>query len=177
MSPSHQPTSTNPAYLKNEFAQRFVRALNNLNHANSAARDHNQMHRRTSLVKIAAYTAMASVVGSRRAWSRAVLWRIRKRSRNRGLLLIRNRKRVDHKITSCHHHAKVMSLKRRNPNPKRQGFNPFRDSSQELKLRKLVPGSGTMDSWCLMGETADYIKCLAAQVDVMKTLVDLYATT
>ncbi|KAI7738407.1 hypothetical protein M8C21_021537 [Ambrosia artemisiifolia] len=164
MSSSPQTTSTNSAYLTNQFAHRFVRALNNLNHTKTSSHGHNQISRRTSRVKIAAYTAMASVVGSRRAWSRAVLWKIRKRSRIRSLLLRMNRKRVDHKIFNCHHHSKVMSLKRRNPNPKRQYyFNPFRNSSQESKLRKLVPGAQTMDSWCLMGETADYIKCLAAQ--------------
>ncbi|KAI3829875.1 hypothetical protein L1987_04006 [Smallanthus sonchifolius] len=88
MSLSQQPTSTNPAYLRNQFAHRFVRALKTLNHTKTAeAHDHNQMYRRSTRVKIAAYTAMASVVGSRRAWSRAVLWKIRKRSRNQGLLL------------------------------------------------------------------------------------------
>nr|GEX40709.1 transcription factor IBH1-like [Tanacetum cinerariifolium] len=111
------------------------------------------MFRRSRRVKIAAYTAMASVVGSRRAWSRALLWKIRNRSRNRGLLL-RIKKRVDH--------AKV-SFKRRNPRPKRQDFDPFKYSSQELKLRKMVPGAETMDSCSLMSETADYIKCLVAQ--------------
>ncbi|XP_076886078.1 transcription factor IBH1-like [Bidens hawaiensis] len=170
--------STNHANLKNQFAHRFVRALNNLNHKKPRAyrdQDHNQNQRysRTNLVKIAAYTTMASVVGSRRAWSRAILRRIRNRSRNQGLLL-KNRKRVYHKITKCHHYAKIL----RNPKyPKRQDFNPFRNSTQESKLRKLVPGARTMDSWCLMSETADYIKCLVAQVEVMKTLVDLYATT
>lgn len=86
------------------------------------------------------------------------------------------RKRVDHKTTNYDHHAKVL-VRRRNPNPKREDVDPFRYSGQELKLRKLVPGSETMDSCCLMDETADYIKCLAAQVEVMKTLVDLYTTT
>lgn len=173
MSPSQQPKSTNPANLKNRFAHRFVRALNNLNHTKTSSHDHNNhIYTRSNHVKIAAYASMASVVGSRRAWSRAILLKIRNRSRN---------KRFYHKvINNCHHHAK-MCLKRRkkvNTNPKRlDDFNPFRNPGQESKLRKLVPGSETMDSWCLMGETADYIKCLVAQVEVMKTLVDLYATT
>ncbi|KAL8215112.1 hypothetical protein R6Q57_004561 [Mikania cordata] len=177
MSGSKHPTSINPTYLKNQFAHRFVRALNNLKHTTTQTHDHNQIYKRSSRIKIAAYTAMASVVGSRRTWSRAVLWKIRNRSRNRSRnqgLLLRKRKRVDGKIISCHHHAKIMSLKRRNL--KRDDFNPFRNSCQESKLRKLVPGAETMDSWCLIGETADYIKCLAAQVEVMKTLVDLYTT-
>ncbi|GKA57427.1 hypothetical protein Tco_1580460 [Tanacetum coccineum] len=144
---------------------RFVRALNNLNSTKRSPHDGQEnMFRRSRRVKIAAYTAMASVVGSRRAWSRALLWKIRNRSRNRGLLL-RITKRVDH--------AKV-SFKRRNPRPKRQDFDPFKYSSQELKLRKMVPGAETMDSCSLMCETADYIKCLVAQVEIMKSLVDLY---
>lgn len=159
--------SINPTHFKNQFAIRFVRALNNINATKSSPHnDHKNMFLRSRRVKIAAYTAMASVVGSKRAWSRALLWKIRNRSRNRGLLL-RNKKRADH--------AKVSS-KRRNPNPKRQDVNAFRYSGQELKLRKIVPGSETMDSCSLMTETADYIKCLVAQVEVMKSLVDLYYT-
>ncbi|KAI3667887.1 hypothetical protein L6452_42957 [Arctium lappa] len=179
MSPSQQPSSPNPTHLKIRFARRFLRALNNLNITKTSPDDdddgENRVYRRSRRVKIAAYTAMASVVGSRRAWSRAVLWKVRNRSRNRSLLSVRpRRKRVDCKITNNDHdHAKVF-VRRRNPNPKR---DPFRDSGQVLKLRKLVPGAETMDSWCLMDETADYIKCLAAQVEVMKTLVDLYTTT
>ncbi|KAK1428523.1 hypothetical protein QVD17_17358 [Tagetes erecta] len=165
MSPSQQQNSTNPSNLKNQFAHRFVRALNNLNHTKpSSPHDHNHIYKRCNHVKVAAYTAMASVVGSRRAWSRSVLLKIRKRSRNR-------KRRVDH--------AKVCLKKKSLYNTKirSEDFNPFTNPSQESKLRKLVPGSETMDSWCLMGETADYIKCLVAQVEVMKTLVDLYATS
>ncbi|KAK9057470.1 hypothetical protein SSX86_022305 [Deinandra increscens subsp. villosa] len=164
MSPSQQPTSlNNPAYLKNQFAHRFIRALNNLHHTKTPPHHNYKMYNRSTRVKIAANTAMASVVGSRRAWSRAVLWKIRK---------LRSRKRVN-----CHHQEKV-SLKRRNPKPKTEDFNnPFGDSSQESKLRELVPGGETLDAVCLMGETANYIKCLVAQVEVMKTLVDLYNPT
>ncbi|CAI9288290.1 unnamed protein product [Lactuca saligna] len=179
MSSSQQPTSVNPIYLKNQFARRFVRALNNLKNQKGSAHD-NQMHRISGRVKIAAYTAMASVVGSRRAWSRAVLSKIKNRPRNLELLRS-NRKRAEHRIMTNlphRHHAKV-SIKRRNPNPIRDevSFNPFKCSGQESKLRKLVPGAGSMDSWCLVDETADYIKCLAAQVQVMQTLVDLYTAT
>ncbi|KVI03785.1 transcription factor IBH1-like [Cynara cardunculus var. scolymus] len=179
MSPSQQPSSHNPTCLiKNRFAHRFVRALNNLNIKNRSPHDENQIYRRSHRVKIAAYAAMASVVGSKRAWSRAVLWKVRNRSRNQGLLVSSRRKRVDCKSkTSNDHHAKVSVVRRRNPNPKREDLDPFRYSGQELKLRKLVPGAATMDSCCLMDETADYIKCLAAQVEVMKTLVDFYTTT
>lgn len=163
-------TYINSSHLKNQFAHRFVQALNNLNNKQTSPQE-NHMNSRSRRVKIASYTAMASVVGTRRAWSRAVLWKIRNRTRVK-FFILRKRKRV----TKCHHHAKVY-VKRRNPNPKREDFDRFSYSSQESRLRKLVPGSETMDSWCLIGETADYIKCLAAQVEVMKTLVDFYTTT
>ncbi|KAL4587901.1 hypothetical protein LXL04_000777 [Taraxacum kok-saghyz] len=172
-SASQQPTSINPIHLKNQFALRFVRALNTIKNQKGSAHD-TQMHCRSRRVKIAAYTAMASVVGSRRSWSRAVLWKIRNRSRNQDLL--RN------KIMTNHHrrrrHAKLC-MKRRNRNSIREDvyLNPFRYSVQESKLRKMVPGGRNMDSWCLGDEIADYIKCLAAQVEVMQTLVDLYTVT
>ncbi|KAI3787941.1 hypothetical protein L2E82_00464 [Cichorium intybus] len=178
MSPSQQPTEKNPTNLKNQFARRFVRALNSLHNPKKSAHD-NQMHRRSRRIKIAAYNAMASVVGSRRTWSRAVLWKIRNRSRTQGLFR-NNRKRVDHQIVTNYHHRHhvKLSIKRRNPNPKREVyFDPSRYSGQEAKLRKLVPGAENMDSWCLVDEATDYINCLAAQVEVMKTLVDLYTAT
>ncbi|XP_071691801.1 transcription factor IBH1-like [Rutidosis leptorrhynchoides] len=164
--------SPNPTHLKNEFAHRFIRSLNNINSIKRSS-NANKISLRSRRVAIAAYTTMASIVGSKRAWSCAVLRKIRNRSRNKGLL-VRKKIKLDHKFgINFHHHAKV-HLKKRNRIPKREDFDIFKNSGQELKLRKLVPGGETMNSWCLMGETADYIKCLAAQVEVMKTLVNLY---
>ncbi|KAL7582597.1 transcription factor IBH1 [Lactuca sativa] len=136
-----QPTSKNRTSLKIHLAYRFLLALNTLNQKRSAF-DHTQNHKRSNRVKIAAYASMASVVGPRRAWSRAILWKIRNRC-----VLTRNKKRVHHITTSL-----------------------------QVKLRKLVPGAETMDPCGLLDETADYIKHLATQVEVMKTLVDLYST-
>lgn len=46
--------------------------------------------------------------------------------------------------------------------------------SQDMEqLRGLVPGGEDMETCCLLEETADYIKCLAKQVQVMKSIADL----
>ncbi|KAK1412683.1 hypothetical protein QVD17_34125 [Tagetes erecta] len=159
---SPQPSSTNPNSLKIQLAYQFLHNLNNLNSKRSnLATTH--IRQRSNRVKIAAYASMAYVVGSRRAWSRAILRTIRNRR-----MLARN-KRVDHKITH-----RPRSAKRRNP--KRDYVDPNGNSGQEVKLRKLVPGVEKMDACGLLDETADYIKYLKTQVEVMKNLVDLYST-
>ncbi|KAI3760302.1 hypothetical protein L1987_50695 [Smallanthus sonchifolius] len=169
MSPPQQPSSTNPNSLKIRLTHRFLHNLNNLNKKRSNL-DNTQIHQRYNRVKLAAYASMAHVVGSRRAWSRAILWKIRNRK------VSTRHKRVDHKPTN-HHHAR--SIKRRttnHSNPKREYVDPNGNSGQEVKLRKLVPGVETMDACGLLDETADYIKCLATQVEVMRNLVDLFST-
>nr|XP_043637109.1 transcription factor IBH1 [Erigeron canadensis] len=168
------PTNPTNTHLKIQLAYQFLHNLNNLNTKRSNF-DNTQLkiNKRSHRVKIAAYASMASVVGTRRAWSRTILWRIRTRG-----TLTRNKKRVDHKTSRVRVHNRVH--KRRNPNclnPKREYVvDPFGNSGQEVKLRKLVPGSEKMDACCLLDETADYIKCLATQVEVMRTLVDFYST-
>ncbi|KAL8232953.1 hypothetical protein R6Q57_002731 [Mikania cordata] len=152
------PSFINPNSLKIRLAYRFLHNLNNLN----AKRSHfsnTQIHHRSRRVKIATYASMASVVGRRRSWSRAILSQIR------------NKKRVDLKTSHRRHHHRhhlLAGIKRRrsvnDTNPKRIYVDPFSNSGQELKLRKLVPGAETMDACGLLDETADYIKCLATQV-------------
>ncbi|CAH1433761.1 unnamed protein product [Lactuca virosa] len=152
--------------LKIHLAYRFHIALSTLNVKRSTF-DHTQNHKRSHRVKIAAYASMTSVVGPRRAWSRAILWKIR----NRGVLR-RNKKRVHHITTSLRlhrHHARP--TRRRNPN--REHVNPFGNSGLEVKLGKLVPVAETMDPYSLLDEIADYIKHLATEVEVMKTLVEI----
>ncbi|KAK1436974.1 hypothetical protein QVD17_02758 [Tagetes erecta] len=176
MSPNEQPTSINPNAnanaLKIRLAYRFLHNLNNLNTKRSNL-DNTRINRRSHRVKIAAYASMASVVGSRRAWSRSILWKIKKQG-----VLSRNKKRVDRVTSTLHRHHHVhLGSKRRSRNPKREYYvDPFGNSGQEVKLRKLVPGVEMMNACALLDETADYIKCLATQVEVMKTLVDLYST-
>lgn len=47
---------------------------------------------------------------------------------------------------------------------------------QEEQLRKLVPGGEVMDTYNLLDETAHYIKCLSAQVMVMRSIVNYCST-
>lgn len=100
-------------------------------------------------VKLAAYASMASAVGSKRAWSRALLLKIR----NRGLTRALVKKRVDEE----------------NPGEE-TGFGYTNE------LRKLVPGGEVMDFYNLLDETADYIKCLSSQVQVMRNILDLFSS-
>ncbi|KAL8261964.1 hypothetical protein R6Q59_026013 [Mikania micrantha] len=164
MSPPQQPTTINPNSLKIRLAYRFLHSLNNLNSKRSNL-DDNQIHQQTShRIKISAYSSMAYVTGSRRAWSRAIL----KKIRNREVL----RPRINHRL-----HARFTRKRNSNyPNPKREYLDPFGNSGQEVKLRKLVPGAETLDACDLLDETADYVKSLATLVEVMKNLVDLYST-
>ncbi|MCD9646409.1 hypothetical protein HAX54_036218 [Datura stramonium] len=64
-----------PSSIKTRFAYRFLRALRKLNQQKKP-NSRKQYHR----VKLAAYASMASAVGSKRAWSRALLWKIRNRN-------------------------------------------------------------------------------------------------
>ncbi|KAL9140753.1 hypothetical protein ABFS82_14G058100 [Erythranthe guttata] len=47
---------------------------------------------------------------------------------------------------------------------------------RKLVLRELVPGGKSMDICRLLNETGDYIKCLRAQVQVMREIVDNYSS-
>ncbi|KAL7124583.1 hypothetical protein ABFS83_14G058500 [Erythranthe nasuta] len=47
---------------------------------------------------------------------------------------------------------------------------------RKLVLRELVPGGESMDICRLLNETGDYIKCLRAQVQVMRKIVDNYSS-
>ncbi|KAL4558514.1 hypothetical protein LXL04_036715 [Taraxacum kok-saghyz] len=122
-----------------------------------------RLNNQISFLKTAAYASMASVVGPKRAWSRAILWKIR----NRGVLA-RNKKRI-HRISTPIRVHRHHPRRRRNPN-RVVHVDPFVNSGLEVKLRKLVPGAETMDPCGLLDENADYIKYLATQVEVMRNL-------
>ncbi|KAL7081801.1 hypothetical protein ACP275_14G061300 [Erythranthe tilingii] len=47
---------------------------------------------------------------------------------------------------------------------------------RKLVLRELVPGGEGMDICRLLSETGDYIKCLIAQVQLMRKIVDNYSS-
>nr|GMD12281.1 transcription factor IBH1-like [Ipomoea batatas]GMD20206.1 transcription factor IBH1-like [Ipomoea batatas] len=157
------------AAVKTRFAGTFLRALQNINAADhggganpgSAAQ---ARRRRSRKIKLAAYASMAAAVGPRRAWSRAVLWRIRSRASLR---------RIPAAQRSSRKPKPPPSRARRSRNDVRGGRL---DSDKAKELRKLVPGGKAMDLSCLLDETAHYIKCLSSQVEIMRNIADLFST-
>ncbi|KAK9141099.1 hypothetical protein Scep_010780 [Stephania cephalantha] len=112
---------------------------------------------------------MASTVGARRVWSRAVLVKIKNRARFNGLEKKKNKKKKKKRVTTIRASSqkkKKMIIKRRQIN----GNSSVIKRSDEL--RRLVPGGEGMDFCRLLGETAHYIECLNTQVQVMQSLVD-----
>ncbi|KAB1225649.1 Transcription factor IBH1 [Morella rubra] len=104
---------------------------------------------------------MASAVGSRKAWSRAMLRKVRSQGRQSvqvrrmGFLGVRKRNLYgDQKFVE----------------------EPAVGICQANELRKLVPGGEAMDMCNLLDETAHYIKCLATQVKVMRRIADVFST-
>ncbi|KAA8527326.1 hypothetical protein F0562_034577 [Nyssa sinensis] len=100
-------------------------------------------HRRSQKITIAAYSSMVRAVGTRRAWSRALLFKLRSQAR-RGYVVKR----------------RCFSVKKRRVTKKASSG----ELKQAEKLRSLVPGGEAMEFCELLEETADYIKCLATQV-------------
>ncbi|KAK6937892.1 hypothetical protein RJ641_031400 [Dillenia turbinata] len=100
--------------------------------------------------------SMASVVGYKRAWSRAMLWKIRNQSRRHGLLAKKSNSHANRLRKS-----KVVKPKI----AKTENFD------QASELRKLVPGGEAMEYSNLLEETAHYIKCLTTQVGIFDELV------
>ncbi|KAA8543570.1 hypothetical protein F0562_021684 [Nyssa sinensis] len=146
-----QRLSLNPSSVKTRFACGFLRSLKRLNRhrpASTSSASAREICRRYRLIKRAADASMASAVGSRRAWSRAMLWKIHNRAGRRHAL---------ENPRSCGHH-----LRKRVGKKHGEEFGLF----QEKQLRKLVPGGEAMDSQSLLDETAHYIKCLSTQVQI-----------
>ncbi|KAH0636386.1 hypothetical protein KY289_036301 [Solanum tuberosum] len=75
--------TTRSSIIRTRFAYRFLHSLRKLNQ---------QEKTNSRRVKHAAYASMASAVGSKRTWSRAVLSKIRNRSLNRNLLKKKKRR-------------------------------------------------------------------------------------
>ncbi|KAL3531040.1 hypothetical protein ACH5RR_010362 [Cinchona calisaya] len=148
----------NPRSTRTRFAYRFLRAMKKLNKQRTPPTSIRETYKRYHMVKVAAYESMALAVGSKRAWSRALLWKIK----NRGLkcsFLKRSKTRV---------------LRERNTNilkenPSRKGTFGFQEEANEL--RKLVPGGEGMDLLTLYDETGHYIKCLTSQISSIHLLL------
>ncbi|CAK9140861.1 unnamed protein product [Ilex paraguariensis] len=160
MMTSRQHLTTNPSSIKTRFAYLFLRNLKRLNKYRPTSSSSRAVYQRYGMIKFAADASMASAVGSRRAWSRATLLKIRNRALNCTFL---KRRRI---------HA----LRRRRA--ERKSRNPRQECAfgQANELRRLVPGGEVMDICNLLDETAHYIKCLNTQVQVMRNIVDFYSS-
>ncbi|XP_042486507.1 transcription factor bHLH149-like [Macadamia integrifolia] len=154
-SKSSSPSSPCPHRAK--FTRRFLRALARINKDRPTSSFHQEICRRSRRIKIAADASMASAVGSKRAWSRIMLWRLRNRTRYRALIWS----------------SRVIFWKRKRND---MGNKQRVELSRADRLRRLVPGGEAMDFCNLLDEAAHYIKCLTTQVQVMRNIADFYST-
>ncbi|WOL03697.1 hypothetical protein Cni_G12417 [Canna indica] len=142
--PIHGGISRNPnSTSKPAMAFHFLRALS---HIRLTTRRGSSLARRTLRIRRAAYASMACSAGTRRAWSRALLRKLRSPAPRRGASVLPRRA------------ARTTS-------------SPDTDLRQALALRRLVPGGAAMEHCELLEETADYIRCLNAQVWLMQAVV------
>ena len=171
------------APTKRMLAFHFLRALSRIHGAAGPAR------RRTRTIRRAAYSSMARATGPRRAWSRALLLQAQARARRsraetsrRAAVLVRRRvvagpaaaapasvalaPVVGQPSSAAARAALVPPAP-----PARQAGEPARSDA----LRRLVPGGAGMEYCSLLEETADYVRCLRAQVQLMQGLADLFS--
>ncbi|KAL1545064.1 transcription factor [Salvia divinorum] len=135
----------NSSAIKTRFAVKFIQAMKRL----SKRRGMGDRYKRYRATRAAACVSMASAVGPEWAWSRAVLRKIKRRRLLRQFRVSRKRRLIE-----------------RTTNPRQNlGFG------QEEDLRGLVPGGKGMDYCSLLSETAHYITCLQAQVQVMADIL------
>ncbi|WOL16126.1 transcription factor IBH1-like [Canna indica] len=132
-----------------KMAFHFLRAL--LHIQQSAATTSFTGRRRR--IKRAAYASMAYSSGARRAWSRALIHTLRRR---------RQRQQRARTAVALPRRIRVARPPRRE----------VAAADQAQVLRKLVPGGTGMEYCMLLEETADYIRCLATQVQLMRNVVD-----
>ncbi|KAL8548843.1 hypothetical protein ACS0TY_007926 [Phlomoides rotata] len=144
-----------PRSIKTRFARKFLQAMKKLNKNRPPS-----SYKRYRAVRAAARASMASAVGPKRAWSRAVLKKMKKQ---RPVHVMNKRKRVTRR--------KKLAA-RGNPRSETLGGG----FGEEDDLRCLVPGGKGMELCSLLGETAHYIKCLKAQVQVMTKILDHSST-
>ncbi|XP_059448266.1 transcription factor IBH1 [Corylus avellana] len=147
---------------KIRFARRFISILLKMRKTRSPCSSSSieDVRKRSQRIKIAAYSSMAHAVGPRRAWSRAVLFKLRSRARHQSMM-----KRRSFGLQK----KRVVVVKNNND------IIPSGQLSQADRLRQLVPGGKAMDMCSLLEETADYISCLATQVKVMQTIADHFS--
>ncbi|OAY76050.1 Transcription factor IBH1 [Ananas comosus] len=105
--------------------------------------------RRSRRIRCAAYASMAAAAGPGRRWSRVLLRRLQ---------------------SSPSSHRRRISV--------RVGRPPriATASSRVETLRRLVPGGRSLGYCSLLEETADYVRWLDAQVQLMQSLVDFFSS-
>jgi len=158
------------------LAFHFLRALARIHSTTPAPR-------RPRTIRRAAYSSMARAASPRRAWTQALLRQARARrvvarSSTRAVLL---RRRVSAAAPPLMLRASSAGETSSAPTPPavpaargpppRQAGEPARADA----LRRLVPGGAEMEYCSLLDETADYVRCLRAQVQLMQSLVDLFS--
>ncbi|PIN08015.1 hypothetical protein CDL12_19413 [Handroanthus impetiginosus] len=155
---SHKHSPTNPNSIKAKLTFRFLQAMKKLNKKIPPSLSSEDKYKRYHAIRIAAYESMAFAVGMHKAWSRALLRK----------MITNHRHPMKKRQKAPHHDGKNVVITRGNPRNYggELGFGPEND------LRKLVPGGKGMDICRLLNETGDYIKCLKAQVKVMRKIVD-----
>ncbi|KAF3457077.1 hypothetical protein FNV43_RR01734 [Rhamnella rubrinervis] len=157
------------------FARSFLRSLlklkrNRPNYTSSSSSE--MIRKRSQRIKLAAYSSMARVVGPRRAWSRAILFKLQTRARYHYF----NRRRrsscldMEKRTTTMKKKTKRVMIKNISKVPREMA------KSQTSKLRELVPGGKDMDKCSLFEETAHYIQCLSTQVKVMQAIADRFSS-
>ncbi|CAL5029525.1 unnamed protein product [Urochloa decumbens] len=168
---------------KRMLAFHFIRALARIHSATPVPR-------RPRTIRRAAYSSMARAANPRRAWTQALLRqvRVRRAMRTRRAVLLRRRVSAappasgqapppigaaSRIIVSAvgEASAPAAALARGGGPSLRQAGEPARADA----LRRLVPGGSEMEYCSLLDETADYLRCLRAQVQLMQNLVDLFS--
>ncbi|XVF32067.1 hypothetical protein REPUB_Repub17cG0050000 [Reevesia pubescens] len=168
----------NPSSLKSRFTTRFLRALTKINAqkpiSTSSPREIFQRYRR---IKVAADKSMAYSVRSRRTWSRAMVWKLRRQSFRRQASSGKRSVKLKTRTTTSHQAAIAQKTSHEKENKTRttSGGDPVGFVEQADELRELVPGGEAMDLCNLLDETEHYIKCLTTQVQVMRKIVDFYS--
>uniref|UniRef100_K3ZEJ8 IBH1-like N-terminal domain-containing protein n=1 Tax=Setaria italica TaxID=4555 RepID=K3ZEJ8_SETIT len=171
------PASGSASPSKRMLAFHFLRALARIHSATPVPR-------RTRNIRRAAYSSMARAANPRRAWTQALLRQVRvcRAMRSRRAVLLRRRvsaaspapplgaARSTVSAAAGGTSAAAAALPRGGP-PPRQAGEPARADA----LRRLVPGGSEMEYCSLLDETADYLRCLRAQVQLMQNLVDLFS--
>uniref|UniRef100_A0A0D3G171 IBH1-like N-terminal domain-containing protein n=1 Tax=Oryza barthii TaxID=65489 RepID=A0A0D3G171_9ORYZ len=158
------------AATKHMLAFHFLRALSRIHRATPVTR-------RTRTIRRAAYSSMARAASPRRAWSRALLGQARaRRSRTlmrRAAVLVRRRviaAPAPSPASAAAAAARGVRIIAAGETSAAARAPPRADA-----LRRLVPGGAGMEYSSLLEETADYLRSLRAQVQLMQGLVDLFS--